>query len=330
MKENREYKSDVFSMLMEDKANALEVYNALNGSAFTDPEVVEIVQLEKGVSLSIRNDASYIIDMNFCLYEHQSTYNRNMPLRGMIYFVNALDDWLKENGHDLFGRKRIMIPTPHFVVFYNGVEKRPEYEEMRLSQSFYHQMEEPEIELVCKAYNINPQNNQELKRKSLVLNGYTYFVEKVRDNQKKKMNLKEAIDNAIEDCIHNHVLEEFFSNRKDEVRKVTHLDYTWEKREKLIRKEEYEDGKAAGRTVGRAEGMSEGISRGRAEGRSEGSRVKLISLIIKKIQRGKDILSIADAVEEPVEVIQPIYEAVLAAPGANVEQIYNKVYLKLE
>ena len=92
MKENREYKSDVFSMLMEDKANALEVYNALNGSAFTDPEVVEIVQLEKGVSLSIRNDASYVIDMNFCLYEHQSTYNRNMPLRSMIYFVNALDD----------------------------------------------------------------------------------------------------------------------------------------------------------------------------------------------------------------------------------------------
>ena len=144
------------------------------------------------------------------------------------------------------------------------------------------------------------------------------------------MNLTEAIDAAIEDCIQKHILEDFFRRRKDEVRKMTHLDYTWEKREKLIRKEEYEDGKAAGRTVGRAEGMSEGISRGRAEGRSEGSRVKLISLIIKKIQRGKDILSIADAVEEPVEVIQPIYEAVLAAPGANVEQIYNKVYLKLE
>ena len=305
MKENREYKSDVFSMLMEDKANALEVYNALNGSAFTDPEVVEIVQLEKGVSLSIRNDASYIIDMNFCLYEHQSTYNRNMPLRSMIYFVNALDDWLKENGHDLFGRKRIMIPTPHFVVFYNGVEKRQEYEEMRLSQSFYHQMEEPEIELVCKAYNINPQNNQELKRKSTVLAGYTYFVEKVRENQKKNMSLAEA----IEDCIQNHILEDFFRSRKDEVRKMTHLDYTWEKREKLIRKEEYEDGRAAGRAEGRAEG-----------------RVKLISLIIKKVQRGKDLLFIADAVEEPVEVIQPIYEAVVAAPGADAEQIYEKLY----
>ena len=132
------------------------------------------------------------------------------------------------------------------------------------------------------------------------------------------MSLDEAIDAAIEDCIQNHILEEFFRSRKDEVRKMTHLDYTWEKREKLIRKEEYEDGKAAG--------ITEGIS----IGKSEGSRVKLISLIIKKIQRGKDILSIADAVEEPVEVIQPIYDAVLSAPGADADQIYDKVYLKLE
>ena len=172
--------------------------------------------------------------------------------------IDALDDWLKENEHDLFSRKRIMIPTPHFVVFYNGTEKRPEYEEMRLSQSFYHQVAEPEIELVCKSYNINPKNNQELKRRSPVLDGYTYFVEKVRDNQ-KKMSLSEAIDAAIEDCIQNHVLEDFFRNRKDEVRKVTHLDYTWEKREKLIRKEEYEDGRTEGISEGKVSGKAESI-----------------------------------------------------------------------
>ena len=98
-----------------------------------------------------------------------------------------------------------------------------------------------------------------------MLDGYTYFVEKVRDNQKKKMNLTEAIDDAIEDCIKNHILEEFFRNTKDEVRKVTHLDYTWEKREKLIRKEEYEDGKAEGRAEGRTEGRTEGRLSGIAE-----------------------------------------------------------------
>ena len=61
---SREYKSDVFSMLLEDKKNALEVYNALNNTNYADPEEVEIVKLEKGVSLTIRNDASFIIDMN--------------------------------------------------------------------------------------------------------------------------------------------------------------------------------------------------------------------------------------------------------------------------
>ena len=144
-----------------------------------------------------------------------------MPLRSMIYFVNTLEDWLKKNEKDLFGRKQIRIPTPHFVVFYNGLEKRPEYEEMRLSQSFYHPTEEPQIEVICKVYNINPENNQELKGKSPVLDGYTYFVEKVRDNQTKDMNLKEAVADAIEDCIKNHILEDFFISRKDEVKKMT-------------------------------------------------------------------------------------------------------------
>ncbi len=118
------------------------------------------------------------------------------------------------------------------------------------------------------------------------------------------MNIEEAIDDAIKDCIQNHILEDFFRKRKDEVREAMYLEYTWEKREKLIRKEEYEDGRAAG------------------------IRVNLISQITKKNQRGKDLLSIADEVEESVEVIRPIYEAILAAPSADAEQIYETVYSK--
>ena len=191
MRKNREYKSDVFSMLMESKENALE-------------------------------------------------------------------DWLKDNDKDLFSRRQIQIPTPHFIVFYNEMQKKPEYEEMRLSDSFYHKAQEPQIEIICKVYNINPENNQKLKKKSTVLEGYTYFVEKVRENQRQQMNLEEAVDSAIHDCIDHHVLEDFFRRRKDEVKKMTHLDYTWEKRERLIRMEEYADGEAAGLREGKAVGLREG------------------------------------------------------------------------
>ena len=220
MKENREYKSDVFSMLMENKSYALEVYNALNHSDYRNPEEVEIIRLERGISLSIRNDASFLIDMSMSFYEHQSTYNPNMPLRSAIYYVNTLEDWLRRKNLDLFSRKRIQIPTPHFVVFYNGTEKRPEYEEMRLSEAFCHKTDEPGIEVRCRVYNINPDNNRTLKERSAVLEGYTYFVEKVRTYRKRNVDLEEAVDRAIEDCIENHVLEDFFRDRKDEVKRL--------------------------------------------------------------------------------------------------------------
>lgn len=56
---NREYKSDVFSMLMEDKENALSLYNAMNDSHYTDADMVEMKTLDRGISLTVRNDAAF-------------------------------------------------------------------------------------------------------------------------------------------------------------------------------------------------------------------------------------------------------------------------------
>ena len=91
---------------------------------------------------------------------------------------------------------------------------------------------------------------------------------------------------------------------------------------------EIEAEKRASEKRGEQRGEKRGIAIGEKNGEKRGERRTLISLIIKKIQRGKDILSIADAVEEPVEMIRPIYEAVLAMPDADVGEIYEKVYTK--
>ena len=244
MTENREFKSDVFSMLMEDKRNALQVYNALNGSSHEDPEMVEMHTLEKGISLSVRNDAAFIIDMELNIYEHQSSYNTNMPLRALIYFTTILKGIVKNK--DLFSGHTITIPTPHFAVFYNGLKDRPEREVLKLSASYAKPTDQPELELVCTVYNINPNKDKGLLKRCSVLDEYTKFVEIVRHFERE--NEENPVEKAIDHCIENHILEVFLRDRRSEMLKAMTIDMTFERREELIREEEREFGRAEGRT----------------------------------------------------------------------------------
>lgn len=234
---NKEYKSDVFSMLMEIPENALSVYNALNESDYRDPSEIEIFRLENGIRLSIRNDSSFIIDAYLSLYEHQSRRNPNMPLRLLIYVTGLYKHLVKNK--DLFSTALRKIPTPKFAVFYNGVEEGPEEEEMRLSDAFQHPTDEPELELKCTVYNINPDYNRDLLGKCSVLKEYTAFVEQVREYE-KLYPLEEALDHAINSCISEHILEDFLRKNRAEVKRVSMLDYTFERRIKLAEEENRE------------------------------------------------------------------------------------------
>lgn len=263
MAENREVKSDVFSMLMENKRYALEVYNGVNGSSYDDPEMVEVTTLKKGISLSIRNDASIIVDMNLNLYEHQSTYSPNMPLRSLIYLVDIIKPYVKDK--DIFGRRLVKIPTPKFIVFYNGREQRPATEVLKLSDSFEKMTNEPQLELTCTVYNINPGYNDDLLEKCKILNEYTLFIERIRYNESN--NDDAPIENAISWCIEHNILKDFLLVRRQEVLKAMTIDMTFERREELIRRDE------------RAEGFADGISQGISQGISKGMTMLLIAQV---------------------------------------------------
>ena len=142
---NREYKRDVFSMLMEDKNNALSVYNVLNDTNYTNPEDVEVYTLDKGVSLTIRNDAAFVVDAALSIYEHQSTVCPNMPVRNLIYYTTIISKIIKK--HNIYGKTLVKIPVPKFVVFYNGSEEQPEEYEMRLSDAFEKKVDNPDVTL---------------------------------------------------------------------------------------------------------------------------------------------------------------------------------------
>ena len=235
---NREYKSDVFSMLLEDKKNALLLYNALNDSDYTNPDDVEICTLEKGISLTVRNDASFVIDSSLNIYEHQSTVCPNMPLRSLIYVANHLEKRIKQQRLNLFGHTLVKIPTPKFIVFYNGKENQPEKYEYKLSDCFEKETDNPQLELKCIVYNINKGNNVELLNRCGFLKDYMIFIDYVRHYYgDENMSLSDAIEHAINRCIDEDVLKEFLINRREEVAKVTNLDFTFERQIELEREE---------------------------------------------------------------------------------------------
>ncbi len=243
-------------MLIFEPEYALQVYNGLNNSNYSDPSMVEIKTLENGFSLTIRNDAAFIVGTDLNLYEHQSKYNANMALRHFIYFAHTIEGMIDRK--DLFSRKRISIPFPHFVVFYNGTEERPAVEIQRLSEHFTRQDESPKMDLKRVIYNINPGSNEDLFNKCPVLNGYTQFVEKVRENKEDGQDDKTAIENAIDYCISGGILADFFKRRRSEVTKVLMIDMTFEAREKLIREEEREEGEYMGRIKALVQVLSHG------------------------------------------------------------------------
>ena len=261
---NREFKSDVFGMLMEEPKYALEVYNALNHSDYRDSELIEVCNLERGISLSVRNDAAFILDMNLSVYEHESTICPNMPLRALIYVTNILEQWVKKR--NIYGRKLVKIPTPRFAVFYNGVEQ-PEQYQLKLSDAYANRMEEPELELTCTVYNINSGKNRELLSECPVLEQYMVFVRYVREGLEMhpKKDLAKAIDGAIDRCIEEGVLREFLMKRREEVTKVTQLDYTFDRRIELEREDAREEALAEERVNTERERQAKEEERQRAE-----------------------------------------------------------------
>ena len=85
----RNYKDTIFHDLFSDKKNALSLYNALNHTDYQDTEGLEVVTLSDAIYIHLKNDVSILFQDQLELWEHQSTRNGNMPLRGLLYFARA-------------------------------------------------------------------------------------------------------------------------------------------------------------------------------------------------------------------------------------------------
>ena len=242
-------------MLFSDRKNLLSLYNAINGSRYTDPEELEIVTLENAIYMGMKNDLAFIIDTGLFLYEHQSTYNPNMPLRDLLYISAEYQKLVDDKS--LYSSRLQKIPAPNFIVFYNGTEKKEERWENYLSESYETRMGDPNLELKVITLNINEGYNKELMEQCRILREYAQYVAKVREYA-KEMELDAAVEQTIKECIREGILAEFLRRNKSEVVAMSIFEYDKEEEEKKLRKAEYEYGFDSGYDSGYNSGCETG------------------------------------------------------------------------
>lgn len=279
LKSNRLYKSRLFVMLFEDKKNLLELYNAVSGKHYEDPELLKINTLDNAIYMSMRNDLSFLIDARLSLYEHQSTYSPNLPLRFLFYLSDLLSGITRDE--NLYGKKKVKIPTPRFLVFYNGEAPQPDSKVLKLSDLYETEETDHKLELEVLMLNINAGHNPELMAASHTLWEYAEYTARVR-KYAGEMSVSEAVDRAIAECIQKNILKEFLEKYQAEAKNVSIYEYDEERHLRQEREAAWEEGKED----------------------------TLIEMIRKKLKKGNSIAEIADALELDEDEIQRLSEKI--------------------
>ena len=272
---NRTFKSTLFIMLFEDRKNLLELYNAITGKHYADPELLEINTLENAIYMSMKNDVSFLIDGRLSLYEHQSTKNPNLPLRFLLY-ISHLYSRLTVKAN-LYGERIVQIPAPEFIVFYNGKDEMPERQLLKLSDMYSVKEENPKLELEATLLNISGTNNRKLKDACRTLRDYAVYTDKIR-MYTETMELPEAVDRAINECIEEDVLRDFLMEHKAEARAMSIFEYDQERH----------------------------MQQEREAGIEKGERQLLRRLVQKNLSRGMSFAEIAEVLDETEERIREI------------------------
>ena len=259
---NRSYKDRLFKIIFEDKKELLSLYNALTGKNYQNPDELEINTIDDVIYMHLKNDMSFILDDWQNLFEQQSTFNPNQPLRGFFYFADLYK--VKYFGKKIYSTRLLKIPTPQYIVFYNGTTNMPDKKELRLSDAFQQPTTQPDIEVVAHMLNINYGHNKELMERCQKLKEYAQFIDIIRHYLKENEHWsnEQAISKAIDDCIKNNILRDILQKERLRVMASILSEFDEVGYKEMIRQEAYEDAYEEGHEAGLEEGREQELAHG--------------------------------------------------------------------
>ena len=261
---NTKYKDRLFRLIFHDKKELLELYNAVNESHYTNPDELEITTIEDVVYMGMRNDLSFIIGDEMSLYEHQSTFSPNLPLRGLFYFSSVYRAYIEPVKKKLYLDTALFVPFPQYIVFYNGMGKQPERQEVKLSSLFIGNGKEktPSLECTALVLNVNYGHNKELMERCKTLKEYAQFIAIIRRNLAEGTHHREAVERAVDECIRKDILAKILRKNRGEI--VDSILTEWDEDEfrEFLKEESWKKG----HDIGREDGIRIGEERGKIQG----------------------------------------------------------------
>lgn len=258
---NRKYKDRLFRFIFSDKGNLLQLYNAINDSHYNNSDDLVITTIDDVVYMGMKNDLSFIIDDVMSLYEHQSTYSPNLPLRGLFYFSAMYRNYIEPMKQKLYTDSPLRIPFPVYLVFYNGSMEEPERKEILLSDLFIQNGKglQPALECTALLLNINVGHNQKLMEKCRILKEYAQFIHTIRSKISVGLPFQEAVETAVEDCISKNILSEILRKNKAEVIDMILTEYDENEFREFLKEDSWKKGHEAGVQDGIKTGIKTGI-----------------------------------------------------------------------
>ena len=249
--DNDQYKDRLFNFLFGSEENrvwTLSLYNAVNGSDYDDPSAIEITTIKEIMYLGMHNDVSFLISDEMNLYEQQSTYNPNMPLRMMQYAGNLYERYIKQHNMNKYGSHILQLPVPRLIVFYNGTAEQQDEMILQLSDSFPEGVES-DILVRVRMLNVNYGKNLKLMADCKPLMEYSWLVAEIRRNNATNdaEGFSSAVDRAITAMPDDFLIKPFLILHRMEVKGMLLTEYNEAETMELFREEGRKEGREEGR-----------------------------------------------------------------------------------
>ena len=228
---NDEHKDRVFKFLFGNPEKlewTLSLYNAVNGSRYDNPDDIRLNTIDDVLYLGMKNDVSFIIMDDMHLWEHQSTYNPNMPMRFFIYAAKLYEKFIADpvNKYNPYSTTQQTAHCPKCICFYNGTGKQPERKLLRLSDAF---KGKSDIEVTVTMLNVNYGQNAKLMRACKPIEEYAWLVNAIRRHEKKTHDLEAAVDAALAEMPDDFIIKKFLLLNKAEVKGMFLTEWDMEK-----------------------------------------------------------------------------------------------------